>query len=208
MEPHLRACAGPLLGWAADDPRWPGLEDYLSRVREAGVPLVSRRDRDRLIERHLIPSLEALPFVTDEGHLLDIGSGGGFPAIPLAMARPKLNVLCVESNSRKAAFLWRVSRETGLLNVQVIEARTEDLGAAYEHTTDFLTARAVADFPKLMAQTARFLNTHGRWILWKGREWRREGDLGKSGARLIEERSLSAGGRLLLLVPIESGNLP
>lgn len=208
METHLRACAGPLLSWAADDPRWPQLVHYLIRVRDAGLPLVSRSDRERLIERHLIPSLEALPFVTDEGHLIDIGSGGGFPAIPLALTRPKLNVLCVESNSRKAAFLRRVSRETELFNVQVIEARAEGLGAAHERSANFLTARAVADFPKLLMQTARFLTARGRWILWKGQEWRREGDLGRSGARLIEERSLSDGGRLLLLAPIESGNLP
>jgi len=208
VEPDLKLPGGPLLGWKADDPRWPKLEHYLSRVREAGVPLVSHGDRGRLVERHLIPSLEALTFIAESGRLLDYGSGGGFPAIPLALARPKLKVLCIESNSRKAAFLRRVSRETGLANVQVIESRVEDLAAAHDHSADYLTARAVADFPELLAQTARLLNPHGCWILWKGQNWRREGDLGKSGARLIEERSLSNGSRLLVLVPVEPEKLP
>jgi len=204
VEPHLKARAEPLLGWAADDPRWPTLEHYLSRVREAGVPLVSRRDRERLVERHLIPSLAALAFIAESGQLLDFGSGGGFPALPLAFARPHLSVLCIESNSRKAAFLRRVSRETGLSNVQVIESRVEDLAADYDRTIDFLTARAVADFPKLLAQTARFLTSRGCWILWKGQEWRREGDLNGLGVHLIEERTLSDGSRLLVVVPINS----
>ncbi|MCX6601466.1 MAG: 16S rRNA (guanine(527)-N(7))-methyltransferase RsmG [bacterium] len=208
MEPDLKLLGGPLLGWAADDPRWPKLEHYLSRVREAGVPLASRRDRERLVERHLIPSLESLAFIAESGQLLDFGSGGGFPALPLAFARPHLSVLCIESNSRKAAFLRRVSRETGLANVQVIESRVEDIEATHDRTIDFLTARAVADFPKLLAQTARFLTSRGCWILWKGQNWRREGDLGKSGARLIEERSLSNGSRLLVLVPVEPEKLP
>ena len=173
MEPDLKATAGPLLGWTEDDPRWPKLEYYLARVREAGVPLVSRRDRERLIEWHLIPSLEALPFIAGSGRLLDVGSGGGFPAIPIAVAWPSLTVLCVESNARKAAFLRRVSRETELGNLQVIESRVENLEAVHDHTADYLTARAVADFPKLMALTARFLTSRGRWILWKGQNWRR-----------------------------------
>jgi 16S rRNA (guanine(527)-N(7))-methyltransferase RsmG len=208
VEPDLKLRTGPLLGWAADDPRWPKLEHYLTRVREAGVPLVSRRDRGRLVERHLISSLEALAFIAESGQLLDFGSGGGFPAIPLAFARPGVSVLCIESNARKAAFLRRVSRETELANVQVLESRVEDLEAAHDHTVDFLTARAVADLPKLLARTARLLTSHGRWILWKGQEWRREGDLNALGLHLIEERTLSDGGRLLVVIPINLQNSP
>jgi 16S rRNA (guanine(527)-N(7))-methyltransferase RsmG len=208
VEPHLKATAGPLLGWTEDDPRWPKLEWYLARVRDAGVPLVSRRDRERLIERHLIPSLEALPFVAPAGCLVDIGSGGGFPVIPLALARPGLRVLCLESNSRKAAFLQRVSRETELGSLHVIESRVENLEAAHDHTADYLTARAVADFPKLLALTARLLNPRGRWIFWKGQSWRREGDLSGLSVRLIEERTLSDGSRLLVVIPINSSSPP
>jgi 16S rRNA (guanine(527)-N(7))-methyltransferase RsmG len=208
VEFHLTEQAGSLLGWEAEDPRWPRLAHYLLRVQEAGVPLVSRGDRERLVERHLMPSLEALAFVAQDGCLIDIGSGGGFPALPLAFARPRLSVLCVEANSRKAAFLKRVSRETELVNVQVIESRAEDLGAAHNHSADYLTARAVADFPKLLVQTARFLKGDGRWLLYKGQGWRREGSLNGLGVHLIEERTLSDGSRLLLLAPIESGNLP
>jgi 16S rRNA (guanine(527)-N(7))-methyltransferase RsmG len=208
VELHLKERAGSFLGWRADDPQWPRLEHYLLRVQEAGVPLVSHGDRERLVERHLIPSLESLPFIGEHGRLMDIGSGGGFPALPLAFARPHLSVLCVESNSRKAAFLRRVSRETELGNVQVIESRAEDLAAEYDHSADYLTSRAVADLSKLIAQAARFLKPGGRWLLYKGQSWRREGNPSGLGVHLVEERTLSDGSRLLVLASIESGNPP
>jgi 16S rRNA (guanine(527)-N(7))-methyltransferase RsmG len=208
VELNLKAQARLFLGWQAADPRWPKLEHYLTRVREAGVPLVSHRDRARLVERHLIPSLEALPLVGESGCLMDVGSGGGFPAIPLAFARPSLKVVCIEANSRKAAFLRRVSRETGLNNVEVIESRAEDLDIRFEHAAEFITSRAVADLPEILVLSSRFLAAHGCWLFWKGQDWKREADLDLFGVLLIEERALSDGSRLVVLGPRETGNPP
>jgi 16S rRNA (guanine527-N7)-methyltransferase len=208
VDPDLKRQAGHLLGWMVDDLRWPKLAHYLARVRGAGVPLVSKRDRERLVERHLIPSLEALPFIAEEGRLMDIGSGGGFPALPLAFARPGVRVVCVESNSRKAAFLRRVSRETELENVQIVESRVENVGVDFDHTADYVTARAVGDLRELLIQTARFLRPSRRWIIWKGRDWRRERNLSEWRVKLVEERGLSDGSELLVLIPTNPRNLP
>jgi 16S rRNA (guanine527-N7)-methyltransferase len=175
------------------------LSHFISRVESAGVSLVSHADRVRLIPRHLQPSLEALPFVPKEGQLLDVGSGGGFPAIPLALARPGLTVTMVEANARKAAFLLRVSRETNALNTQVLNTRVEALTKEYHHYYDLITARAVDDLPVLIKWTRKLLAENGHWLLWKGRSWREEGHLDKLKLILLEEVPLSDGGRLLLL---------
>ncbi|MBU0508825.1 16S rRNA (guanine(527)-N(7))-methyltransferase RsmG [bacterium] len=191
------------MGWSTEDDRWEQLAHYLERVRTAGLALVSQSDRERLLERHAVPSLEALDLFPDSGSVLDVGSGGGFPALPLALARPDVRLSLVESNERKASFLSRVSRETFLSNINVFNVRAEELGKEHESVYDIIIARAVADLPELIPWTWRFLAPAGRWILWKGQSWRAEGDLGRLGVRLLEERPLSDGGRLLVLVPLD-----
>jgi 16S rRNA (guanine527-N7)-methyltransferase len=187
------------LGWDADDVRWTALSHFATRVEQAGVSLVSHADRERLVHRHIQPSIEGLPWIPEKGELLDVGSGGGFPAIPIALARPHLTVTMVEANSRKSAFLARVSRETSLTNVQVINWRVEDLGAAYKGYYHVITARAVDYLPLLIKWTLKYLADDGYWLLWKGTKWREEGNLERLEVELGLEYPLSDGGRLLLL---------
>lgn len=188
-----------LTNWAAEDPRAGLLSLYIARVRDAGITLVSRADRERLLERHVLPSLEALPHIPETGMLLDIGSGGGFPAIPLALARPRLKVLLVEASARKAAFLRRVSRETELKELDIQCTRIEDLGSDHNGIYTIITARAVADLPELLGWSTRLLAPGGRYLLWKGRNWRSEGELDGLGVVLEREQPLSDGGRLIML---------
>jgi len=187
------------LGWEAEDVRWTALAHFATRVEQAGVSLVSHADRERVVHRHIQPSIEGLPCIPETGELLDVGSGGGFPAIPIALARPGITVTMVESNSRKSAFLHRVSRETGLTNVQVINWRVEDLGAPYRNYYQVITARAVTELPELIKWTRKYLAEDGCWLLWKGKKWREEGNLERLKVELIEERVLSDGGRLVVL---------
>ena len=187
------------IGWADGDPRWKALEHFLNRVRDAGLSLVSQRDRSRLVERHLIPSLEALPFLSESANILDVGSGAGFPAIPLALSRLDCRFAAVESNERKSEFLARVSRETGLLNAMVIRSRVQDLGDEHLGRYDIVTARALTRMGELVEWTSPFLRAGGKWVLWKGQRWRDEADLAAMGVRLVEERTLSDGGRLVVL---------
>ncbi len=196
------------LAWPPDDPRWTALHNYSERVRTAGLSLVSTADRDRLIERHLQPSLEGLDLIPPQARVLDIGSGGGFPALPIAIARPDLQITLIESNQRKSSFLTRVSRETGLVNTRVVGERVENLGHEHDQAYEIVTARAVAELPILLGWTRRFLADGGRFLLWKGQSWPSEGNLAELGVELIEERLLSDGGRLLVLVRLENGVKP
>ena len=190
-----------VLDWPPDDVRWVALLHFVSRVEDAGINLVSNPDRVRVVKRHLQPSLEGLDWIPECGELLDVGSGGGFPAIPIALAKPRLIVTMVEASSRKSAFLRRVSRETNLTNVQVLQDRVEMLGPPCHGYFDLITARAVADVRDLIKWTRKFLAPGGRWLLWKGRDWQKEGNLARLKVQLVDERVLSDGGRLLWLEP-------
>ncbi|MBU0692544.1 16S rRNA (guanine(527)-N(7))-methyltransferase RsmG [bacterium] len=173
---------------------------YLQRIRDAKLSLVSRLDKGRLEERHLQPSLEALDLLPDSGQLLDVGSGGGFPGIPIAIHKPDLSVTLVESNTRKASFLMRVSRETELNNLKVLNLRVESLDETHTGQYDIITARAVTDLVELIEWTERLLQPDGKWLLWKSRNWRNEADPADYGLKVTAERPLGDGGVLLELV--------
>jgi 16S rRNA (guanine527-N7)-methyltransferase len=187
------------LEWYDGDFRWKSVTDFLNRVREAGLNLVSKADRERLIERHLLPSLEAIEYIREEIFMLDVGSGGGFPGIPLALARLEVKVVMVEANERKTAFLKRVIREIGVKNVEVVRGRVEKLDSYHIDQYDIVMARAVAKVPDLVQWTERYLKTDGWWLLWKEREWRKEADLDKLGVEFVAEKKLTDGSVLVVL---------
>lgn len=177
------------------------LEHYLTRVAEAGILLVSQTDRARLRERHLAPSLAGLELLPTTGRVLDIGSGGGFPAIPLAILTPHLTWTLVESNQRKAAFLTRVSRETELAQrLTVVCQRVEKLIHSEVGRFDCITARAVTELPQLVKWCRPLLAPEGELLFWKGREWRHEAWPEELGLKLLSELNLADGGRLIKLM--------
>ena len=101
--------------------------------------LVSFRDRRELIDRHLLDSLAPLPLVGCAARIADLGSGAGFPGVPLAACLPNASVLLVEPRARRASFLRAARRATGLRNVEIVEQRGED--CAFD--VDAVVARAV-----------------------------------------------------------------
>lgn len=151
------------------------LERYLELLREGNEQfnLVSASDAapDRLVERHLLDSLRGLPFLPPPGGrrlLLDVGSGGGFPAIPLLAVRSDLSGVLVESTGKKARFLGRVVEELGL-TARVLNARFP--APALEEMSDLppidlLTSRAVADSGRIVRQARPVLAREARALLW------------------------------------------
>ena len=107
--------------------------------------LVSRGDLPRLRERHMLDSLALLPWC--EGPLADIGSGGGFPGLPLAIACPQRRVVLIERSLRKCLFLRQAVIELALANVEVVNA---DAGR-YQPSQRFSTAVARAVAPPAKA---------------------------------------------------------
>ena len=127
--------------------------------------LTALRDPKRAVSHHLLDSLAILPFVTAL-NLLDVGSGGGQPGIPLAIARPDLEVTLLDSNGKKVAFLKQAVIELGLKNVQVISARVED----YRPEAFFaaITSRAFAELADFVELTKHLLAPSGEWLAMKG----------------------------------------
>ena len=160
------------------------LESYAQLLRkwQAVQNLVSRETLNEVWSRHFADSLQLLPLLRDgDAHFMDLGSGGGFPALPLAIALkggPQRFVL-VEPNGRKVSFLCTVARELGLA-VTVLARRSDEIDSRETPVPDVMTSRALAAMPLLCAWMEPFFASKTRALLHKGREYVEE--LAESGA--------------------------
>ena len=125
--------------------------------------LTALRDPEQAISHHLLDSLAILPWVR-AGSLLDVGSGGGLPGIPLAIARTHLAVTLVDAVQKKATFLQQVAIELGLANVRAVHGRVEELSGQF----DQITSRAFSETGEFVALTRHLLAPGGRWLAMKG----------------------------------------
>jgi 16S rRNA (guanine(527)-N(7))-methyltransferase RsmG len=158
-------------------------ESWAGRLREAGVAaapadalgaylamldrwgaaldLVGGASEEELISDHVLESLAALPWVGPAGTLLDIGSGNGFPAIPLLLGRPGVKGVLLEPRERRWAFLREVVRELRL-DAEVVRQRVADhRGRGYA----VVTVRGVA-MAGWLPHAARLLDGEGTWLWW------------------------------------------
>ena len=151
------------------------LESYAALLRkwQPAQNLVSRETLPDLWARHFADSLQVLPHLGPQDlRILDLGSGAGFPALPLAIASGlSRRFVLLEPNQRKAAFLRAVARETGV-DVKVVATRAEQYDS--RETFDVVTSRAMAPLRELMRLGQRFLVPPARGLFHKGREHRVE----------------------------------
>ena len=127
--------------------------------------LTAVRDAERMVSHHLLDSLAAVPFFQGES-VLDVGSGGGLPGIPLAIARPQVRVTLIDSIAKKTAFLLQAKAELGLGNMTVVTGRVEDYRPA--EGFDVITSRAFSDLKEFVALTRHLLKPDGCWLAMKG----------------------------------------
>jgi 16S rRNA (guanine527-N7)-methyltransferase len=135
------------------------------------INLVSERSSREIVVRHFLDSLTPLPFLDrPEGTLIDLGSGGGFPGIPLRIALPGLQLFLVEALRKKSSFLSQVIRSLGLGGVQVIRERVEEMtaGGDLAGRFDMVISRAAFKLPDLIRTASFFLKPGGQLIAMKG----------------------------------------
>lgn len=132
------------------------------------VNLTAIRDPLEILYRHFCESMFAgISVPMEHGRLADVGSGGGFPGLPLKILRPSLQVFLVESNLKKATFLAEVIRELGLKDAQVIVRRYEELGEEVA-PLDYVCARALGEYPKFLDWAHSDRIAAKQVVLWIG----------------------------------------
>ncbi|MDJ0910066.1 MAG: 16S rRNA (guanine(527)-N(7))-methyltransferase RsmG [Woeseiaceae bacterium] len=131
------------------------------------VNLTAIRERERMWTAHIDDSLSALPFL--EGRtVLDVGTGAGFPGLPLAIAEPDRHFTLLDSNNKKIMFVQHAAGVLGLENVEPVKARMEDYAPG--HRFDTVIARAVATVPQLLQNAGHHVGEDGVFVALKGRD--------------------------------------
>jgi 16S rRNA (guanine527-N7)-methyltransferase len=132
------------------------------------MALTTITDPIAILRSHFGESMFAASVVPiRNGRLADVGSGAGFPGLPLKIIVPSLQVSLIESNAKKASFLSECIRELNLVGVDVLRSRFEDLEESGSEF-DFITARALGGYERLIRWAQRSLASGGALILWLG----------------------------------------
>jgi len=105
-----------------------------------------------------------------QGRLADVGSGAGFPGIPIKLISPDLELVLIESNGKKTAFLAEIIRDLFLQKVEVARVRMEDFIVSKSGVFDFITARALGKYEEFLSWAREHLHENGHVLLWLGKE--------------------------------------
>lgn len=148
------------------------LADYWTRMLEFNrhTNLTAITEEDEVLEKHFRDSAVGVPFLPENGRVADVGSGGGFPALVLAVLKPELEFTLIEATGKKAGFLADTAKALGLSNVEVVNERIETYAKERgREKFDCVTARALAPLNTLLEYAAPLLKTGGRLVAYKGK---------------------------------------
>lgn len=134
------------------------------------VNVISRKDMDYFFERHVLHALAILKVSDLKGRVMDLGSGGGFPGIPLAIMCPKVQFVLVDSIAKKCKVIREITKELGLQNVKVINSRAEDVDGRF----DVVMCRAVAPLRTLWHWVGEKITKGGAMYCLKGGDLQEE----------------------------------
>jgi 16S rRNA (guanine527-N7)-methyltransferase len=160
--------------------------------------LTAIRDSESIRTKHFLDSFSCvLAWKAPPNSLIDVGTGAGFPGIPLKILYPNLRLTLVESVGKKAMFCEHVVRLLGLEQVEVVHARAEDLGQNPQHREiyDWAVARAVANLKVLSEYLIPLVRIGGGMLAQKG-------ESGPAEAQSAEEAMKLLGGKLKRLIPV------
>lgn len=158
------------------------LQDYCRKVN-----LTAIRDREGIIEKHLIDSVLPLTMINiiEGERCLDIGTGAGFPAVPMMIYRPDLKFTLLDAQRKRTDYLTLLSKELGIFP-EIIHGRAEELGrqAGYKAKYGMITARAVSDLITLLKYAVPLLKKGGVFIAMRGSKEELTEEIKKAAERL------------------------
>ena len=131
------------------------------------VNLTAITDPEEVAVKHFLDSMAALPYIPENGRLLDIGSGGGFPGLVLAIFRPSLSITSIDSVRKKISFQRQLIRTLGLTSARAIHARAESLTGKTE-PYDIIVSRALGSLEMFVSLALPLISEEGELIAYKG----------------------------------------
>jgi len=185
------------LGLSLSDAQFDQLLGYLALIQKWNkvYNLTAVRDPQEMLTHHLLDSLTAVaPLVRhtrgQSAKVLDVGSGGGLPGIVLAICRPELDVSCVDTVGKKAAFIQQVAASLKLPHLRGVHARVETLAGPF----DVVCCRAFASLPDFVNWSRSALAEQGVWMAMKGKHPQAEIDALPDGVNVFHVEPLTVPG--------------
>lgn len=145
--------------------QWKAYLELLARWNRT-FNLTAIEDAEVMVTRHLLDSLSVASFINGQ-RIIDVGSGGGLPGIPLAIAFPQKTFTLIDAVAKKTRFLRQVVAELRMVNVEVIHTRVEDYQPEYRF--DQIISRAFSSLQEFILLTDHLLAEGGEWLAMKGK---------------------------------------
>ena len=159
---------------------------YLLQEYNKVMNLTGITEEEEVYEKHFYDSLLFSFNENMDGlSLIDVGSGAGFPGVPLAIAYPSLNVTLLEPLTKRCKFLEVVKNELGLSNVVIVNERAEDFSKKNEEKFDIATARAVSKLNILLEISSQMIKVNGYFIALKGKIAQEEIEQAKNALKVL-----------------------
>ena len=136
------------------------------------INLTAITEEDEVVLKHFVDSMTVLKYIDEGASIVDVGTGAGFPGIPVSIAKDDVNVTLVDSLNKRINFLQEVISEINLTNIKAIHSRAEDFGQNKEHREkyDISVSRAVANLSVLVEYLLPLVKVGGKCICMKGSE--------------------------------------
>lgn len=157
-------------------------------LKNKAINLTRITDEDEFILLHLLDSLTLLPLINEnQNKILDLGTGGGFPGVPLAIMLPDREFLLLDSTRKKLTVVEEIVRSLEIENVNVVHGRAEELAhdRRYREGFDLVVSRAVANLASLSEYALPFVKVTGTFFSMKGRDYESELAVGKKAIKKL-----------------------
>ncbi len=152
--------------------------------------LTAITDIEEVWNRHILEAIMLERFIKNDSSIIDVGSGGGLPGIPLAIMRPDLTVTLLEATQKKADFLQRTAEQLNLNQLTIVNLRAEDAGQAthLREQFDYATCRALGSLPEILELCLPLIKTKGHFLTIKGQKAEQEIEPSRKALALLHAK--------------------